>query len=121
MDASFATTREGTFLRALVSAYEALDEDAFTDVRLHRRVLPASPYSLRPTAYVLACTSRARPVPVPCTDAHHALGKARERGGGARGSQVVREYDEVSRLDVQKTSLLLEIKKKMKDSTEDIT
>jgi len=65
MDASFATTREGTFLRALVSAYEALDEDAFTD--------------------------------------------------------VVREYDEVSRLDVQKTSLLLEIKKKIKDSTEDIT
>mmetsp|Transcript_837 Transcript_837/g.2307 ORF Transcript_837/g.2307 Transcript_837/m.2307 type:complete len:288 (-) Transcript_837:684-1547(-) len=65
MDASFATTREGQFLRALVTAYEAMDEEAFTD--------------------------------------------------------VVREYDEVSRLDAQKTTLLLEVKKKIKAATDDIT
>ena len=32
MDASFSTTREGQFLRALVSAYEAMDEEQFTEV-----------------------------------------------------------------------------------------
>ena len=31
MDATFATTREGVFLRALTTAVEATDEDAFTD------------------------------------------------------------------------------------------
>ena len=36
-------------------------------------------------------------------------------------TDVVREYDEVSRLDAQKTTLLLEIKNKIKDSQEDIT
>jgi len=36
-------------------------------------------------------------------------------------TDVVREYDEVSRLDAQKTTLLLEIKTKIKDSQEDIT
>ncbi len=65
MDASFATTREGQFLRSLVSAYEAMDEEQFTE--------------------------------------------------------VVREYDEVSRLDAQKTTLLLAVKKKIKDATDDIT
>ena len=65
MDATFAGTREGAFLRSLVGAYEGLDEDAFTD--------------------------------------------------------AVRQYDEVSRLDAQKTSLLLAIKTKIKDSQEDIT
>jgi len=33
----------------------------------------------------------------------------------------VREFDEVSRLDAQKTSLLLEAKNKIKESQEDIT
>lgn len=65
MDASFATTREGQFLRKLVEAFEALDEDAFTD--------------------------------------------------------VIREYDEVSRLDAQKTTLLLEVKNKIKEAGDDIT
>ena len=32
MDASFSTTREGQFLRSLVSAYEAMDEEQFTEV-----------------------------------------------------------------------------------------
>jgi len=65
MDASFESTREGDFLKKLVTAYEELDEDTFTD--------------------------------------------------------HVREYDEVSRLDAQKTSLLLEIKNKIKTSQVDIT
>jgi len=65
MDASFSTTREGQFLRALVSAYEAMDEEQFTE--------------------------------------------------------VVREYDEVSRLDAQKTTMLLAVKKKIKEATDDIT
>jgi len=65
MDATFAQTREGTFLRAIVGAFEQLDEDGFTD--------------------------------------------------------HVKEYDEISRLDAQKTSLLLEIKKKIKASQDDIT
>ena len=33
----------------------------------------------------------------------------------------VREFDEISRLDAQKTSLLLEIKNKIKESAVDIT
>lgn len=65
MDATFSDTREGTFLRALVGAYENLDADTFTE--------------------------------------------------------TVREYDEISRLDAQKTSLLLEVKNKIKASQEDIT
>jgi hypothetical protein len=32
----------------------------------------------------------------------------------------VRAYDEISRLDAQKTSLLLEVKKKLKEKVEDI-
>jgi len=35
--------------------------------------------------------------------------------------QVVREYDEVSRLDAQKTTMLLAVKKKIKEATDDIT
>lgn len=65
MDASFSGTREGQFLRALVDAYEAMDEEQFTE--------------------------------------------------------VVRAYDEVSRLDAQKTTQLLAVKKKIKDATDDIT
>ena len=65
MDATFGTTREGELLRTLVTAFENLDEDAFTD--------------------------------------------------------KVREFDEISRLDAQKTSLLLEIKNKIKESAVDIT
>lgn len=65
MDASFTTTREGQFLRNLVTTYEAMDEEAFTE--------------------------------------------------------AVRLYDEVSRLDAQKTTLLLAVKKKIKDATDDIT
>lgn len=65
MDASFATTREGQFLRGLTESYEAMDEGRFTE--------------------------------------------------------VVREYDEVSRLDGQKTTLLLEVKKKINTSVDDIT
>jgi alpha-soluble NSF attachment protein len=65
MDATFATTREGELLRDLVAAYEAMDEDEFTE--------------------------------------------------------KVRAFDEISRLDPQKTSLLLEIKKKIKESAVDIT
>jgi len=65
MDASFTTTREGQFLRALVEAFEALDEDTFTE--------------------------------------------------------VIRGFDEVSRLDAQKTTLLLEVKNKIKQQEEDIT
>jgi len=65
MDASFNTTREGQFLRQIVTAYEALDEDMFTE--------------------------------------------------------HVRAYDEVSRLSPQHTTLLLEVKKKIKDATDDIT
>ena len=34
---------------------------------------------------------------------------------------VVREYDEVSRLDAQKTTMLLAVKKKIKEATDDIT
>lgn len=65
MDASFSTTREGELLRALVEAFEGLDEDTFTE--------------------------------------------------------KVRAYDEISRLDAQKTSLLLEIKNKIKEQAVDIT
>ena len=65
LDATFASTREGVFLRALTTAYEELDEEAFTE--------------------------------------------------------KVREFDEVSRLDPQKTTLLLEVKKKIKAAQEDIT
>jgi len=65
MDASFAGTREGAFLKALVGAFDESDEDAFTD--------------------------------------------------------VVREYDEISRLDAQKTSLLLEVKNKIKEHAVDLT
>lgn len=65
MDATFNQTREGTLLRDLVSAFEGLDEDAFTE--------------------------------------------------------KVREFDEISRLDAQKTTLLLEIKTKIKVSAVDIT
>ena len=65
MDANFATTREGTFLRDITTAFENLDEDAFT--------------------------------------------------------AKVREFDEIQRLDAQKTSLLLEIKNAIKNSVEDIT
>ena len=36
-------------------------------------------------------------------------------------TDTVREYDEVSRLDAQKTTLLLEVKNKIKASQEDIT
>jgi len=65
MDGSFSTTREGQFLRALVDAFESLDEDSFTE--------------------------------------------------------VVRQYDEVSRLDAGKTTLLLEVKNHIKNQQEDIT
>ena len=57
--------REGELLRALVGAFEGLDEDTFTE--------------------------------------------------------KVRAYDEISRLDAQKTSLLLAIKEKIKDQAVDIT
>ena len=33
---------------------------------------------------------------------------------------MVREYDEVSRLDAQKTTMLLAVKKKIKEATDDI-
>lgn len=36
-------------------------------------------------------------------------------------TEKVREYDEISRLDAQKTSLLLEVKNQMKNQVEDIT
>ena len=36
-------------------------------------------------------------------------------------TQKVREYDEISRLDAQKTSLLLEVKNQIKNNVEDIT
>lgn len=65
MDATFAGSREGALLRDVVTAFEAYDEDTFTE--------------------------------------------------------KVRAYDEISRLDAQKTSLLLEIKNQMKDHAEDIT
>ena len=39
MDATFSDTREGQFLKALVSAYENLDEEAFTDT-VKARVTP---------------------------------------------------------------------------------
>ena len=65
MDATFAGSREGKLLRDLTTAFEALDEEAFTE--------------------------------------------------------KVREFDEISRLDAQKTSLLLEVKNKIKASQEDIT
>mmetsp|Transcript_1619 Transcript_1619/g.5270 ORF Transcript_1619/g.5270 Transcript_1619/m.5270 type:complete len:163 (+) Transcript_1619:673-1161(+) len=65
LDASFESTREGTFLDAITRAYGAADADAFTD--------------------------------------------------------LVREYDEVSRLDPQKTSLLLEVKNKIKAQVNDLT
>lgn len=65
MDASFTTTREGQFLRSLVEAFEATDEDTFTE--------------------------------------------------------VVRAFDEVSRLDTQKTTLLLEVKNKIKFEEENLT
>jgi alpha-soluble NSF attachment protein len=65
MDATFAGSREGKLLRDLTTAFEALDEEAFTE--------------------------------------------------------KVREFDEISRLDAQKTSLLLEIKNQIKAQQEDIT
>lgn len=65
MDASFASTREGDFLKNITAAYENLDDDAFTD--------------------------------------------------------HVREYDEISRLDPQKTTLLLEVKHSMKSQMNDLT
>jgi len=64
-DATFESTREGTFLKQIVQAYEALDAEQFTD--------------------------------------------------------LVQAYDEVSRLDPQKTTLLLAAKTKMKASRDDIT
>ena len=36
-------------------------------------------------------------------------------------TEKVRDFDEIQRLDAQKTSLLLEIKKKIKESAVDIT
>lgn len=65
LDATFGQTREGALLRDLVSAFENIDEDLFTD--------------------------------------------------------KVREFDEISRLDPQTTTLLLEIKTRIKASAVDIT
>jgi len=64
-DVTFASTREGSFLDAIARAYEALDEDDFTD--------------------------------------------------------KVREFDEISRLNAQKVSILIEVKKHLKASQDDIT
>ena len=65
MDASFAGTREGEFLKNITAAYENLDDDSFTD--------------------------------------------------------LVRDFDEISRLDPQKTTLLLEVKHSMKSQMNDLT
>ena len=49
------------------------------------------------------------------------LTKAFEEVADEAFTEAVREYDEISRLDAQKTSLLLEAKKKIKASQNDIT
>ena len=65
MDPAFAQAREGVLLRDVCAAFEANDEDLFT--------------------------------------------------------QKVREYDDISKLDPQKTSLLLAVKVHIKNSAEDIS
>ena len=49
------------------------------------------------------------------------LTKAFEEVDDEAFTEAVREYDEISRFDAQKTSLLLEAKKKIKASQNDIT
>lgn len=98
IDVTFAQTREGDFLRKLSTAVEQLDVDAFTDVVCS--CVDVFTSQTRPACTPSACCSNSTPL-VSCNQ--------------------VREYDEISRLDAQKTSLLLEAKTKIKESQDDIT
>lgn len=50
-----------------------------------------------------------------------AVTRAFEAADADAFTDLVREYDEISRLDPQKTSLLLEVKNKIKAKVDDIT
>ena len=72
-------------------------------------------YSLPPS------TSLVRRLPLIATDCHLLPLIASLTAAECVPHQVVREYDEVSRLDAQKTTMLLAVKKKIKEATDDIT
>ena len=96
---------EGKFLRSIATAYEELDEDAFTDTARPHPPLRQTPL---PRAHL------------PKRTCPHATPTSPYRAPRALRWQV-REYDAIARLDLQKTTLLLEIKEKIKNNQEDIT
>ena len=105
-----------------MSAFEALDEDQFTDVV---RGSP-SPFTItlhpcpHPSPFNLALQPHPSPSPFNLTLQPHPHPSNLTLALQPHPHQV-RGYDEVSRLDAHKTSILLEIKTKIKDSGEDIT